>query len=104
MELLSLLGLGSSKIKKVLRSGAIIIDVRTASEYDRGHIPDAFNIPVDRINVNIQRIKTANVPVIVCCNSGERSSIALQLLKANGLKEVYNGRNWERLLKLIRRL
>jgi phage shock protein E len=104
MGLLSLLGLGSGKIKIALRKGAIIIDVRTAAEYDRGHIPDAFNIPVDRIRVSTQRIKAAKMPVIVCCNSGERSSKALQLLKAQGVKEVYNGGSWENVLKLMKSL
>jgi phage shock protein E len=104
MSFLSLLQFGNGRIKQALRKGAIIIDVRTAAEYDRGHIPGAFNIPVDRININIQKIKTTKLPVIVCCNSGERSSTALRLLKANGIKEVYNGRNWETLFKLSRRL
>jgi rhodanese-related sulfurtransferase len=104
MGFLSFLSFQSGKIKQAIRKGAIIIDVRTAAEYDSGHIPDAFNIPVDRISISIQRIKAANLPVVVCCNSGERSSTALQLLKANGIIEVYNGGNWETLLKLIRRL
>ena len=104
MGLLSLFRPGDGKIKEALRKGAIIIDVRAAAEYDRGHIPDAFNIPVDRINVSIQRIKAAKMPVVVCCNSGERSSAALQLLKAKGIKEVYNGGNWEKVWKLLRNL
>ena len=104
MGLLSLLGIGSAKIKEALRKGAIIIDVRTAAEYDRGHIPDAFNIPVDRINISMQRIKAANRPVVLCCNSGARSSTALQLLKSEGVKEVYNGGNWQNILKLLKKL
>ena len=104
MGLLSLLGPGSGRIKEALRKGAIIIDVRDAAEYDRGHIPDAFNIPVDRITVSIQRIKAEKMPIVVCCNSGERSSAAVQLLKAKGVKEVYNGGNWENVLKLLRNL
>ena len=74
MGLFSFLRLGSGKIKNALQKGAIIIDVRTAQEYDRGHIPDAFNIPVDRIKVSIERIKASKLPVVVCCNTGERSS------------------------------
>ena len=104
MGLLSLFGLGNSKIKKALRKGAIIIDVRSVAEYDRGHIPDALNIPVDRINVSIQRIKAAKMPVVLCCNSGTRSNAALQLLKTQGVKEIYNGGSWEKVLKLIRNL
>lgn len=104
MGLLSFLGLGSGKIKNALRKGAIIIDVRSGTEYDRGHVPDAFNIPVDRIKVSADRLKEAKRPVILCCNSGERSGTAVQVLKAKGLKDVYNGGNWESLLKLMQSL
>ena len=88
-------------LKKHFKKGAIIIDVRTGTEYDRGHVPDAINIPVDRIKANAERLKEAKVPVIVCCNSGDRSATAVQYLKVKGVKEVYNGGNWEKLLKMI---
>ena len=101
MGLLSFLGFGSGKLKDALRKGAIVIDVRTGIEYDRGHVPDAFNIPVDRVGLSAERLKAANKPVIVCCNSGARSSQAVQQLKAKGVKEVYNGGNWENLLKIF---
>lgn len=101
MGLFSFLNPGSGKIKNALKKGAIIIDVRTAQEYDRGHIPDAFNIPVDRIRVSVERIKAAKLPVVLCCNSGDRSSTALQYLKEAGVKEVYNGGNWEKVLKVM---
>lgn len=96
--------LRSGKLKNALRKGAIIIDVRTGIEYDRGHVPDAFNIPVDRIKASAARLKEANLPVIVCCNSGYRSSEAVQYLKEKGLKEVYNGGSWEDLLKIMQTL
>ena len=104
MGLLSFFGFGSGKIKDALRNNALIIDVRTAAEYDRGHVPHALNIPVDRINTSIQRIKGYNKPIIVCCNSGARSRTAMQLLKSNGIKEVYNGGSWESVLRLLRKL
>ena len=102
MRLLSIFGIGTGKIKEAIRKGAVIIDVRSAAEYDRGHIPRALNIPSDRINVSIQRIKGLNKPVILCCNSGERSSKAYKQLKTEGVQEVYNGGNWEKLLRTIR--
>ncbi|MEI9944448.1 MAG: rhodanese-like domain-containing protein [Chitinophagaceae bacterium] len=105
MGLLSLLGLGNGPVKEALRKGAVIIDVRTAAEFDQGHIREAINIPVDRINANAERIRSMNRPVIVCCDSGTRSSIAKQYLFANGMKDnVYNGGSWERVLKIIRSL
>lgn len=95
---------GGSKIKSALKKGAIVVDVRTGTEYDRGHVPDAFNIPVDRIQVSAERLKAANKPIILCCNTGERSGIALQHLKAKGLKDVHNGGSWEYVVKLMQGL
>ena len=104
MGLFSFLGWGQSGLKKALRHAAIIVDVRTAAEYDNGHIPDAFHIPVDRIKISADRLKDANRPVVLCCNSGHRSQTALKLLQSKGLKEVYNGGNWEKLLALMKQV
>ena len=90
--------------KKALKRGGIIIDVRTGQEFDLGHIPEALHIPLDRIRLNTARIKAMNRPVILCCNSGTRSGKALAIFKEEGLKEVYNGGNWERLLKIVNSL
>ena len=104
MGLPSIFGWGKGSIKKALRKGAIIVDVRSGIEYDRGHVPDAFNIPVDRIKASAQRLKESGMPVIVCCSGGNRSALAVQQLKAKGLMEVYNGGNWERVLKIMQSL
>lgn len=93
---------GGGKIKSALKKGAIVVDVRTGTEYDRGHVPDAFNIPIDRISLSADRLKEAKRPIIVCCNTGERSSAAVQQLKAKGLKDVYNGGSWENVVKLMK--
>jgi rhodanese-related sulfurtransferase len=87
-----------------LYRGAIIIDVRTANEFDLGHASEAINIPVDRIPINTQRIKEMKRPVVLCCKSGARSNQALQLLKAKGVKEVYNGGSWENVAKVLLKL
>lgn len=102
MGLFSFLGLGTGRLKNALRRGAIIVDVRTPQEYDNGHIPDAFNIPADRLKVSAERLRASKLPVIVCCSSGERSTNAVQLLKANGVKEVYNGGDWKKLLEIVK--
>jgi phage shock protein E len=102
MGLFSFLGFGKHTLKNALRKGAIIVDVRTGPEFDSGHIPEAFHIPVDRIRLSADRLGEAKRPIIVCCNSGHRSGDAVQILKAKGIKEVYNGGNWEKLLQLLK--
>jgi phage shock protein E len=104
MGLFSFLGFGNNALKNALRKGAIIVDVRSGPEYDSGHIPEAFHIPADRIKLSADRLRDAKRPIVVCCNSGQRSADAVQLLKAKGIKEVYNGGNWEKLLQLLKSL
>ncbi|MBI3137321.1 MAG: rhodanese-like domain-containing protein [Sphingobacteriales bacterium] len=96
--------LGTGTVKKALKQGAVIIDVRTANEYDRGRIPGSLNIPVDRIAISAERIRHLNKPVVLCCASGHRSRIAMNTLKQKGLKEVYNGGNWEKVLRILESL
>ena len=102
MSIFSLFGFGNSKIKDALLRGAVIIDVRSAAEFDRGKIPGSVNIPVDRISINSERIKAMNIPIIFCCTSGDRSNQAILMMKEKGLKEVYNGGNWHRVLKITK--
>jgi phage shock protein E len=93
-----------NKIKQALRKGAIIIDVRPAGAFDQGRIPDSINIPVDRIAISAERIKSMNRPVIFCAAYNEHSSIATSIMKEKGLKEVYDGGNWQKLLKIVNKL
>ena len=104
MSVLSLLGFGNSRIKDALLRGGIIIDVRSAAEFDRGKIPGSINIPVDRIPINAGRILEMNAPIIFCCTTGDRSNQAIQYMKEKGLKEFYNGGNWHRILKITKKL
>src|SRR6476660_8083277 len=102
MSLLSLIGFG--KIKNALRKGAIIIDVRPAGAFDQGKIPGSVNIPVDRIAINAERIKGMNRPVIFCAAYNIHSSTATRIMKEKGLKEVYDGGNWENVLRIVNKL
>ncbi len=104
MDLFSIFGFGNSKIKEALRNGAVVIDVRTAYEFDQGHVPNSINIPVDRININVTRIKDMKKPVIFCCTTGARSGQAVQIMKATGINEVYNGGSWENVIRMINKL
>ena len=96
----SIWGFGKNKIKEAVRNGAVIIDVRTPREYDQGKVRGSVNIPVDRIPASVERIKAMKKPVVLCCASGMRSSMAKQILKSSGIQEVYNGGSWESVLKI----
>lgn len=82
-----------SNIEQLLKSGAIIVDVRTEREFIGGHVRGAVNIPLDKLQKNISRLKK-NKPIITCCASGIRSATAKKILINSGFSEVYNGGSW----------
>jgi phage shock protein E len=105
MGLFSFLGLGNNKITDALRRGAVIIDVRPPYAFDQhGRIAGSVNIPVDRILINIERIRSMNKPVVLCCAFGSDCDKAAGILRENGIKEVHNGGRWQSLLKIVNRL
>ena len=78
----------------LVREGAIVMDVRTKGEYAGGHIRGSLNIPLDKIDANIGKLKNKNQVIITCCASGSRSGLAQSGLKSRGYTNVYNGGSW----------
>jgi len=86
-------GMGPSLDWKALaKNGAVIVDVRSKSEYFTGHIAGSQNIPLDTLDAHLSKIPKGKV-VITCCASGMRSASAKSILKSHGF-EVYNGGGW----------
>ena len=70
---------------------AVWIDVRTAEEYESGHLPDAHNIPHDAIAAGIEAlVPDKSKPIKVYCGSGRRAGLALQTLESLGYTAVSN--------------
>lgn len=86
----------NNKIKDFLTRDAIIIDVRTVKEFNKGAISGSKNMPLQTIKSKIEDIKNYNKPVITCCASGMRSGNAAAILKNHGI-EVINGGGWKSL-------
>ena len=67
----------------------IIIDARTQSEYDEGHIPGAILIPEYEIVTRAENeIPNKNQLILVYCRSGRRSKIAAEELVKLGYTNV----------------
>ena len=70
-------------------SGYIIIDARTQSEYDEGHIPGAILIPEYEIAERAEKeLPDKNQLILVYCRSGRRSKIAAEELVKLGYTNV----------------
>ena len=79
------------KFKELIaKEDGILLDVRTAGEYSRGHIQGSTNIDisspdfVSRINL-LQKDKT----ILVYCLSGSRSDAAASYMSQQGFKKIY---------------
>ena len=64
-----------------------IIDVREKEEYETGHLKNSINIPLSILST-IELDKEAKI--VVYCQSGRRSALALSQLKELGYKNVYD--------------
>ena len=71
------------------RDDVVLIDVREQDEWDAGHIAGATLIPSSQLQSRWQEIPTDKT-VIVYCRSGNRSNVATDFLKQQGLTNVHN--------------
>ena len=70
-------------------SGYIIIDARTQSEYDQGHIPGAILIPEYEIADRAEKeLPDKDQLILIYCRSGRRSKIAAEELVKLGYTNV----------------
>ena len=100
-SMLLLVGCGSIKSGKISCSeknvvldydNSILIDVRTSSEYESGHLEGAINIPYEDIVKGVSKLEDVdfNTNIIVYCKSGGRSNQAFESLKSAGYTNVYD--------------
>ncbi|GAA0117546.1 MULTISPECIES: rhodanese-like domain-containing protein [Clostridium] len=70
---------------------AIFLDVRSYSEFEYGHIPNAISIPIDELNEKIDLLEPyKNENIVIYCSSGSRSFTASSFLSRNGFRYIYN--------------
>lgn len=77
----------------ILNGEGTIIDVRSRAEFQGGHATGSINIPVSEIMTRIEEIKSLKQPLVLCCASGGRSSMATMLLKQQGV-DCHNAGSW----------
>lgn len=77
------------KVRELVESDAVIIDVRERREYENGHIKNAINIPLSEIRERVDEIPKEK-PVYLHCRTGQRSYNAALALKNLGYNNIYN--------------
>lgn len=70
---------------------AILLDVRTRSEFEEGHLPGAIHIDVLQADFEsaVQDLDLTK-PMYVYCLAGQRSMRAAQILRSKHATQLYN--------------
>lgn len=87
----------ADEFAQIIKSDSVIlVDVRTADEYNAGHIDGARNIDVLKDDFN--NIATTSLPkdkeIAVYCRSGKRSMKAANILAKDGFKVINLKGGW----------
>lgn len=71
------------------RENGAILDIRERKDFEKGHIVDAINIPLAKLQERaVELEKRKATPVIVVCSMGQLSGEAVKLLQAKGFEQV----------------
>ncbi len=80
-----------AKMKELVESGAILVDVRSPQEYQEGHFYGAICMPSYEIQVAFPRkFPNKDKKAVLYCSSGIRSKQAQKKLEKLGYKNIYN--------------
>lgn len=62
----------------------VLLDVRQPEEYEAGHIPGSFNVPVRELGQNLNLLPDLNADIMVICKGGGRAMLAMAALNVLG--------------------
>jgi rhodanese-related sulfurtransferase len=75
--------------KMIGKKNTVLIDCRTQEEFELGHIPGAYLLPLDQLEKNVGDLDKSKTYVVIC-RSGNRSTTFTDSLHSKGFKKVYN--------------
>lgn len=73
------------------QKGALVLDLREAPEYEKGHVLGSRNVPFGELEARaagLEKYKTK--PVVVVCEAGNRSGRAVGILRKHGFEQVFS--------------
>lgn len=81
--------------KQLVDRGALLLDVRSAAEFEGGHIEGAVNITHSEVAERVAEIEKLQAgdrhkPIVLYCRSGHRAGLAKRELEAAGFDRVTN--------------
>lgn len=83
-----------------MKSKSIIVDVRSAEPFEKGHIEGSINIPLLYLPYELEKLREYE-QVILVCQTGNSSAKAKDILEKEGFVNVIDEGKWEEYLKNI---
>lgn len=71
----------------LVEHGALLIDVRSSSEFAAEHPSQATNVPLETFR---KHMPERGRPIVVYCHTGVRAAIATKWLREAGYSDVHN--------------
>jgi rhodanese-related sulfurtransferase len=74
----------------VNRNNALLIDVSSIQDYEKGHVPGARHVAMSQFDPESKDLaKARELPIAIYCKSGQTSATAAKRLKKAGFSDVY---------------
>ena len=74
----------------LINNDGVVIDLRSAEAFARGHIVNARNIPYDEFDAGSGKLdRWKNKPIIAVCEAGITSNKAVDALRKSGFESIY---------------
>lgn len=67
---------------------ATIVDIRAPEEFAKGSLPNARNLPADKVKDRVRELKKDKPLIIVCANGQAAGKVAAQL-RSSGFNDVF---------------
>ena len=77
------------QVKEMSGGNLRLVDIRTAEEYEKMHIPDAINIPAENLANELETFKPGDTIVCVCNYGKERAQKAAEIIYNAGFKNTF---------------
>ncbi len=75
---------------KLINKDAVVIDIRSADAFARGHIVNAKNIPNDELDGKIEQLEQYKAtPIVAVCDAGVTTTQAVNKLRKSGFESVF---------------
>ncbi|MDH3616218.1 MAG: rhodanese-like domain-containing protein [Gammaproteobacteria bacterium] len=85
-----LVNVEAGDVVKLINNDAVVIDIRSADAFARGHIVSAKNIPHDELDGKMEQLEQyKNTPIVAVCDAGVTTTQVVNKLRSAGFESVF---------------